>query len=128
MLKMLLLINNLKEREGKVNVIMYMYIITCNSQKNKKPEPEENINFLNSELVLLLDSYFRASLKSHLIDNVDRKDTESIPPHQGSGGAKLVEGALCHFGEDPRHRVTSVLGIVLHHGDNLQSIFSKLTI
>ena len=125
---MLLLINNLKEREGKVNVIMYMYIITCNSQKNKKPEPEENINFLNSELVLLLDSYFRISLKSHLIDNVDRKDTESVSPHQSSSWAKLVKGALRHLREYPRHRVTSVFRIVLHHRDNLQSIFSKLTI
>ena len=81
----------------------------------------------------------------HLVDDVDGQDTERVPPHEGARGAELVEGALghleiCsneyihkdtddgHLGEDPRHRVHAVLGIVLHHGGNLEPVLPKLAI
>ena len=33
-----------------------------------------------------------------------------------------------HLGEDPRHRVHAVLGIVLHHRGNLETVLAKLAI
>ena len=81
----------------------------------------------------------------YLVDDIDGQHTEGVPPHEGARGAELVEGALGHLagdrneeghedtdgghlGEDPRHRVHAVLGVVLHHRGNLETVLAKLAI
>ena len=61
----------------------------------------------------------RRWLGGHLVDDVDREDTEGVVGLEGAGGTELLEGALGDPGEDAGHGVEAILGVLLHHARHL---------
>ena len=57
--------------------------------QDDEPEPQEDVDLL--------------------VDDVHAQDAHGVEPLDRSGASKLVEDALGHPGEDPRHRVDPIL-------------------
>ena len=68
--------------------------------EDDKPEPEEDVDLL--------------------VEDVHAEDAEGVQGHERPGAAILVEGALGHPGEDLRHGVHAVLGVLARELDNLR--------
>jgi len=72
-----------------------------------EPKPEEDIDLL--------------------VDDVERKNAETVNSLYGARGTILVERAFSHFWKDVSHRVESLTVWHLRYGNNITSVGAKFS-
>merc|ERR1719495_1740973 len=80
----------------------------CDYGQGNQPEPEQEVNLL--------------------INDIDRKDAETVKLLDSSRWSELVEGAFCHLRKDFGHGINSLALTLFHHTPNLTPICSKFSI